>query len=68
MPSTPIAIRRARGDEAGCLSDLAFRSKAHWGYPLDWLARWRPELTVNPQTLEATPTFVAVAEVVKLSV
>jgi len=62
MPSTAIAIRRARADEAGLLSDLAFRSKAHWGYPLDWLERWRPELTVDPQALAAAPTFVAVAE------
>src|SRR5215813_11631185 len=60
MPSTTIAIRRARADETGLLSDLAFRSKAHWGYPRDWLERWRPELTVTPQALEAAPTFVAV--------
>jgi GNAT superfamily N-acetyltransferase len=60
MCSTTIAIRRARADEAGLLSDLAFRSKAHWGYPLDWLELWRPELTVAPQQLEAAPAFVAV--------
>ena len=62
MPSTTIAIRRARADETGLLSDLAFRSKAHWGYPRDWLERWRPELTVTPQALVAAQTFVAVAE------
>jgi GNAT superfamily N-acetyltransferase len=62
MSSTTIAIRRARADEAGLLSDLAFRSKAYWGYPIDWLERWRPELTVDPQALVAAPTFVAVAE------
>jgi len=62
MPSTTIAIRRARADEAGLLSDLAFRSKAYWGYPLDWLAWWRPALTVDPQALVTAPTFVAVAE------
>jgi GNAT superfamily N-acetyltransferase len=58
--STTISIRRARADEAGLLSDLAFRSKAHWGYPPDWLELWRPELTVDPRALEAAPTFVAV--------
>ena len=62
MSSTTIAIRRARADEARLLSDLAFRSKAHWGYTLDWLERWRPELTVDPRTLEVAQTFVAVAE------
>lgn len=60
MCSTTIAIRRARADEAGLLSDLAFRSKAHWGYPPAWLEQWRPELTVDPRALEAAPTFVAV--------
>jgi hypothetical protein len=48
MDRTTIAIRRAQVDEAGLLSDLAFRSKAHWGYPPDWLELWRPELTVTP--------------------
>ena len=60
MPSTTISIRQARADEAELLSDLAFRSKAHWSYPRDWLERWRPELTVDPRALEAAPTFVAV--------
>ena len=60
MYSTTISIRRARADEAGLLSDLAFRSKAHWGYPTAWLEQWRPALTVDPQALEAAPTFVAV--------
>jgi GNAT superfamily N-acetyltransferase len=62
MCSPTITIRRARADEAGLLSDLAFRSKAHWGYPPAWLERWRPELTVDPRALEAAPTFVAVDE------
>jgi GNAT superfamily N-acetyltransferase len=62
MPSTTLSIRRARADEVGRLSDLAFRSKAHWGYPLDWLERWRPELTVDPHALAVAPTFAAVAE------
>jgi GNAT superfamily N-acetyltransferase len=60
MDRTTIAIRRAQVDEAGLLSDLAFRSKAHWSYPPAWLELWRPELTVTPQQLEAAPTFVAV--------
>jgi GNAT superfamily N-acetyltransferase len=62
MCSTTISIRRSRADEAGLLSDLAFRSKAHWGYPTDWLELWRPELTVDPREIEAAPTFVAVDE------
>jgi GNAT superfamily N-acetyltransferase len=40
-------IRRARRDEAAFLSDLARRSKAHWGYPAEFLAACREELTVS---------------------
>lgn len=32
-----LVIRRARADEAGTLSELAFRSKAHWGYDDDFM-------------------------------
>ena len=29
----PMVIRRATGDDADALTDLAHRAKAHWGYP-----------------------------------
>lgn len=41
------------------LSRLAFRSKAHWGYPREWLEAWRPELTLTPATLQEQRVFVA---------
>lgn len=41
------------------LSRLAFRSKAHWGYPREWLEAWRPELTLTPATLREQRVFVA---------
>ena len=37
-------IRRARPEEAGALSDLAIRSKGHWGYDVAFLASCRAEL------------------------
>ena len=41
-------IREAFPDEARLLSDLALRSKAHWGYSQDFLDSCRTELTVDP--------------------
>lgn len=51
------AIRRARPDEADLLSALAFRSKAHWGYPKSFMEACRSELTLSPSYIDAHPTF-----------
>lgn len=48
---TSYCIRRARLDEAASLTDLALRSKAHWGYDADFMARAVPELTVPPAAM-----------------
>ena len=54
-----MKIRRALKSEARLLSDLALRSKAHWGYAEDVLEQWRTELTISPHEISAHPTFVA---------
>lgn len=54
-------LRRAKPGEAGALSELALRSKAHWGYPEDFMAACRDELTLTERDLERAPTFVAEA-------
>ena len=43
-----ISIREARTDEASALSDLAVRSKGHWGYSAEFLEACRGELAVAP--------------------
>ena len=55
----PLSIRRAGPDDAECLSHLAQRAKAHWGYPADWLAAWQPQLTIGPQYLTDHRVLVA---------
>ena len=40
-----LTLRDARPQEAAMLSALAFRSKAHWGYPQDFMQACRGELT-----------------------
>ncbi|GAA3992607.1 hypothetical protein GCM10022247_09720 [Allokutzneria multivorans] len=46
-----ITLRRARADEAGALSALAQRSKAHWGYDAEFMAAVRAELTYSAERL-----------------
>ena len=50
-------IRCARPDEAAGLSDLAFRSKAVWGYDAAFMERCRDDLAVTPEPL-ATSYYV----------
>jgi GNAT superfamily N-acetyltransferase len=52
------SIRRALPEEAGALSDLACRSKAHWGYSDEFMRACRAELSLSPTYVETQPTFV----------
>jgi len=47
-----IVLRDAAPDEAAYLSDLAKRSKAHWGYSDDFMADCEAELTYSAQQLQ----------------
>jgi len=52
-------VRLARPDEANVLSELCFRSKAHWGYDEAFMAQARPSLTVERRQIEAGDVWVA---------
>ncbi|WP_417516904.1 GNAT family N-acetyltransferase [Minwuia sp.] len=43
-----MGVRPARPDEHAQLTDLALRSKAHWGYSEDFMAACVDELTLTP--------------------
>ena len=58
MSSPMHSIRPADPHEAPLLSELALRSKAHWGYSSEFLAACRDELAVSASDLAANPTFV----------
>jgi len=47
-----VIIRPARAGEEAELTELALRSKGHWGHDAAFLERARPELTVHPDQLE----------------
>lgn len=46
-------IRPARAGEARLLSELALRSKAHWGYSKEFLEAVRAELSYSEKQLQS---------------
>lgn len=56
-----MRIRRARAEDAPGLSELALRSKAHWGYDADFLEACRDELTVTAEQCASDELYVAEA-------
>ncbi len=58
---SPFIIRSTAPSDADQLSKLAFLSKAHWGYPKDWLEAWRADLTITPAMLDSTMGCIAEA-------
>ncbi|MGW8748404.1 GNAT family N-acetyltransferase [Streptomyces sp. NPDC055794] len=57
-----ISIRPARPEEASFLTELALRSKAHWGYGPEFLASCREELTLRDTELAGRRAAVAVRD------
>ncbi|MFN8661253.1 MAG: GNAT family N-acetyltransferase [Thermomicrobiales bacterium] len=53
-----LSIREARPDEAPLLSELAQRSKGHWGYDAAFLEACRADLTLSPQDIADSASFV----------
>lgn len=57
-PEPARALRPARASEAQTLSEIAFRSKAHWGYSAEFIDACRAELSISAGEIERRPTFV----------
>jgi len=55
-----VDFRLARKDEVGILSELAMRSKGHWGYDAAFLEACRGELTITPARIHCETVWVAV--------
>jgi N-acetylglutamate synthase-like GNAT family acetyltransferase len=56
-------LRRAGPGDADSLSSLAFRSKASWGYDIDFMKRCRAELTFSAEQIEAPRNQFVICEV-----
>ena len=60
MTATPLLVRRAETGEGLALTELATRSKAHWGYDAAFIAVCRDALAVPEHAIAANQAFVAV--------
>jgi N-acetylglutamate synthase-like GNAT family acetyltransferase len=54
-----VTLRKATGDDADALTDLAHRAKAHWGYPARWMRDWDAQLTILPGYIEMHDVWIA---------
>src|SRR6266508_6586172 len=57
-----IEIRRATPDEAATLTEIAHAAKRHWGYPDEWIERWKTDLTISPHFITTNEVFVAIID------
>lgn len=48
-----IRLEAAELSDLARLSEIAFAAKAYWQYPAEWLARWRPQLTISESDLSS---------------
>jgi len=51
-------IREANTSDTEAITELAIRSKGHWGYSKEQMATFRSELTLTPSMLESRTVFV----------
>jgi GNAT superfamily N-acetyltransferase len=56
-------IRPAIAVDAAILTSLAFRSKAHWGYSIEFMAACKDELTYSTALIEAPQFHFYVCEI-----
>lgn len=55
-------IRRAEPGDAGSLSELAYRAKAHWGYTHAFMEACRDELTYDAELVRRSPFYALHAD------
>ena len=53
-----MLVRPGRPQEAAALAALAVRSKAHWGYPADFVARFAAGMGFTPDVVAANDVQV----------
>lgn len=52
-------IRQAQSSEAELLTELALRSKGHWGYDAEFLNDCRADIAVSPAYIASSTVFLA---------
>ena len=60
--SDNVSFRSATAADAAELTDIAFRSKAYWGYSEEFMEACREELTLTRHDLRAMPALSLTAK------
>lgn len=55
-----MEIVRATVGDAQALRQICVEAKAHWGYPADWMARWRELVCISPDYISHNHVYMAV--------
>ena len=58
MLDDDVRIRPASPEEAEDLSDIAWRSKEYWNYPVETMNEFRNFLTITEDFIETNPTYI----------
>lgn len=58
-----VRFRKAEPEDATTLSSLAFRSKASWGYDIDFMKRCRKELSYDAAEIESPDNVFYLCEI-----
>jgi GNAT superfamily N-acetyltransferase len=53
-----VNIRRASSNDAELLTELALRSKGHWGYDAEFLRDCRIDLTLTPEFISGSAVYL----------
>jgi GNAT superfamily N-acetyltransferase len=51
-------IRRAIARDSDILTTISFAAKGYWGYPTEYFAIWKDELTISPEYIRKNDVFV----------
>jgi len=57
-----MRFRNAKPSEANTLTQLTLASKAHWGYPDEWMTLWTDDLTITSNYIAENMVVVAEGE------
>jgi GNAT superfamily N-acetyltransferase len=53
-----MEIHQATPEESGTLTRIAHLAKRHWGYPENWIERWRDVLTITPEFIQSNLVYI----------
>jgi GNAT superfamily N-acetyltransferase len=54
-----MEILRATPGDAEALTWISFAAKQYWGYPEQWMERWRESLTITPDFIRRNDVYAA---------